>query len=77
MVNCLIELLRCGVVIPFLRSLWGSFRGTLGPENPLYNLDWSRAESLVGIVFDFTIRVFSLIRELGGNFFVSVAAERV
>ena len=47
MVNCLIELLRFGGSYLLLRKLWGCFRATLGPENPLYNVHWSRPESLV------------------------------
>ena len=47
MVNCLIELLRFGGSYLLLRKLWGCFRATLGPENPLYNVRWSRPESLV------------------------------
>ena len=49
MVNCLIELLRFGGSYTLLRKLWGCFRATLGPENPLYSIQWSRPESLVGI----------------------------
>ena len=49
MVNCLIELLRFGGSHTLLRKLWGCFRATLGPENPLYSIQWSRPESLVGI----------------------------
>ena len=49
MVNCLIELLRFGGSYTLLRKLWGCFRATLGPENPLYSIQWSRSESLVGI----------------------------
>ena len=47
MVNCLIELCRCGGSYTLLRRLWGCFRATLGQENPLYKLNWSRPESLV------------------------------
>ena len=47
MVNCLLELCRCGGSYTLLRRLWGSFRATLGQENPLYKLSWDRAESLV------------------------------
>ena len=53
MVNCLIELLRFGGSYSLLRKLWGCFRATLGPENPLYSIQWSRSESLVGILFWF------------------------
>ena len=47
LVNCVLELLRCGGISTLLRKVWGCFRATLGPENPLYNLNWSRSESLV------------------------------
>ena len=47
MVNCLVELLRSGGDYLLLRKLWGHFRATLGSENPLYSLAWSRGESLV------------------------------
>ena len=50
LVNCLTELLRLGGSYVLLRKLWGCFRATLGPENPLYNLMWSRAETLVSFV---------------------------
>ena len=33
MVNCLLELCRCGGSYHFLRRLWGCFRATLGPGN--------------------------------------------
>ena len=54
MVNCLIELLRSGGSYTFytlLRRLCGSFRATLGRDSPLYDLNWSQAESLVSWVF--------------------------
>ena len=51
MVNCLLELCRCGGSYTLLRRLWGSFRATLGQENPLYKLSWDRAESLVSFFF--------------------------
>ena len=52
MVNCLLELLRCGGSYLFLRKLWGCFRATLGPKNTLFSLNWTRVESLVSF-FDF------------------------
>ena len=51
LVNCLLELLRSGGSYTLLRKLWGCFRATLGPENPLYSLKWSREESLVSILY--------------------------
>ena len=48
--NCLLELLRSGGSNTLLRKLWGCFRATLGPENPLCSLKWSHEESLVSIV---------------------------
>ena len=45
MVICLLELLRCGGSYLLLCKLWGCFRVTLGPEYPLFSLNWSRAES--------------------------------
>ena len=62
MVNCLLELCRCGGSYTLLRRLWGSFRATLGQENPLYKLSWDRAESLVSFSLD--IDVFVLFVEL-------------
>ena len=53
MVNCLVELLRAGGTYVFLRRLWGCFRATLGPDNPLYSLNWSKSESLVLFFFSF------------------------
>ena len=50
-VNCLLELLRSGGSNTLLRKLWGCFRATLGPENPLYSLKWSREESFVSILY--------------------------
>ena len=50
MVNCLLELLRCGGSYTLLRRLWGNFRATLGRDNPLYSLNWSQVESLVSCV---------------------------
>ena len=41
MVNCLLELFRSGGSYVLLRKLWGCFRATLGPENPLYILKWT------------------------------------
>ena len=49
MVNCLTELLRAGGSYIFLRKLWGCFRATLGRDNPLYSLNWSRTESVVSL----------------------------
>ena len=46
-VNCLVELLRSGENYLLLQKLWGNFRATLGSENSLYSLTWSRGESLV------------------------------
>ena len=51
MVNCLIEMFRYGGSYTLLRRLWGSFRATLVRDNPLYNLNWSQAESLVSWSF--------------------------
>ena len=51
MINCLIELLRFGGSYLLLRKLWGCFRATLGHDSPLYNLYWSRPESLVSTAF--------------------------
>ena len=54
MINCLIEMLRSGWWdYLFLRKLWGHFRATLASENPLYNLTWSRGESLVRLYMCF------------------------
>ena len=41
------EMVRCGGSFILLRKFWGCFRATLGPENFLFSLNWSRAESLV------------------------------
>ena len=49
MVNCIAELCRCGGSYTLLRKLWGNFRATLGPEDPLYSLCWNRAETLVSM----------------------------
>ena len=49
-INCLVELLRSGGDYLLLRKLWGHFRATLGTDSPLYNLAWSRGESLVSFV---------------------------
>ena len=53
MVNCLVELLRAGGTYVFLRRLWGCFSATLAPDNPLYSLNWSKAESLVRVLSSF------------------------
>ena len=55
MVNCLLELCRCGGSYTLLRRLWGYFRATLGKENPLYKLNWDRAESLVSFLSSVSI----------------------
>ena len=34
----------------FVGILWGLFRATLGSDNPLYSLAWSRGESLVSLL---------------------------
>ena len=47
LVNCVLELLRSGGNYVFLQKLWGHFRASSGAEIPLYELTWSRAESLV------------------------------
>ena len=47
MVNCVAELCRWGGSYVLLRKLWGNFRATLGPDNPLYSLHWNRPETLV------------------------------
>ena len=47
MINSVLELFRCGGSYTLLRKLWGSFRATLGPEEPLFSLKWDRAETLV------------------------------
>ena len=47
MVNCVAELCRWGGSYLLLRKLWGNFRATLGPDNPLYSLHWNRPETLV------------------------------
>ena len=52
LVNCPLELLRCRGSYTLLRKLWECFRATLGPENLLYSLNWSRSESLVGFFDD-------------------------
>ena len=52
LINCLLELLRSGGSYTLLRKLWGCFRATLGPEDPLFKLNWSRPESLVSVFFD-------------------------
>ena len=51
LVTCLLELLRAVGGYLLLRRLWGCFRATLVPDNPLYKLNWSRAESLVSCLF--------------------------
>ena len=50
MVNCLTELLRAGGSYVFLRKLWGCYSATLGRDNPLYSLSWSRTESMVSLI---------------------------
>ena len=50
MINCLIELLRSAGDYLLLRKLSGHFRATLGSDNLLYNLRWSRGESLVSFI---------------------------
>ena len=52
LINCLLELLRSRGSYTLLRKLWGCFRATLGPEDPLFNLNWSRPENLVSVFFD-------------------------
>ena len=47
MINSVLELFRCGGSYTLLRKLWGCFRATLGPEEPLFSLKWDRAETLV------------------------------
>ena len=47
MVNSVAELCRWGGSYVLLRKLWGNFRATLGPDNPLYSLHWNRPETLV------------------------------
>ena len=60
MINCLVELLRSDGSYTLLQRLWGSFRATLGRENPLYSLNWSLAESLVSINFTVLFLAFDL-----------------
>ena len=45
LVNFLSELLHAGGSSLLIRKMWGCFRATLGLANPLYNLNWSRAET--------------------------------
>ena len=47
MVNCVAELCRCRVHYTLVRKLWGCFRATLCPKNPLNNPHWDRWETLV------------------------------
>ena len=47
LVTCFLELLPAWGSYVLWRRFWGCFRATLGPDNPLYRLNWSRAESLV------------------------------
>ena len=47
MVNCVSEFCRLGGSYVLLRKLWGNFRATLRPDNPLYNLRWDLLETLV------------------------------
>ena len=49
MVNRLVELLRAGGTYILLHRLWDSFQATLGPDNQLYALNWSKDESLVTV----------------------------
>ena len=60
MINCLVELLRSSGSYTLLWRLWGSFRATLGRENPLYSLNWSLAESLVSLNFPVLFSAFDL-----------------
>ena len=56
MINSVLELFRCGGSYTLLRKLWGSFRATLGPEEPLFSLKWDRAETLVRCLIFCNIR---------------------
>ena len=70
MVNCLIELLRFGGSYVLLRKLWGRFRATLGPKDPLYDVRWSRPESLVSILGSDVLSCYFVFGEGGSGYIV-------
>ena len=72
MFNCLIELLPSGGSYTLLRRLWGSFLATLRRDNPLYSLNWSRAESLVS----FFLMGDCLLCVLGCIMFIAVGVSQ-
>ena len=61
MINSVLELFRCGGSYTLLRKLWGSFRATLGPEEPLFSLKWDRAETLVRCFMHFITFVYACV----------------
>ena len=44
------DLLRSGGDFSLLRRLWGCFLASLGKQEPLFTLGWSRSETMVGFV---------------------------
>ena len=67
MVNCLLELCRCGGSYVLLSRLWCCFRAKMGTENPLYNFNRSQTKSLVfPFVLDVVHRV-CLVVSLSNN----------
>ena len=51
LVFCVSELLFSDVNFFLLRCLWGHFCTTLGEREPVYNLRWSRSETVVRVLF--------------------------
>ena len=44
------DLLRSGGDFSLLRRLWGYFVASLGKQEPLFTLGWSRSETIVGLL---------------------------
>ena len=50
MISSLMELLQSGGSYTLLRRLWGHFRATLSEQDPVYEILWDNAETLVSVV---------------------------
>ena len=61
MISSLMELLQSGGSYTLLRRLWGHFRATLSEQDPVYEILWDKAETLVSVVSFLFLCYFPLI----------------
>ena len=55
MVSSLTELLQSGGSYTLLRRLWGHFRATLSEQDPIFEISWDKAETLVSVLLFFRL----------------------